>query len=709
MKITIIKTIHNAAIKYSLLLLIGLVSGWFATSSPCFAYDAYFDWSMPEGFRYFSVGIDDDSDGFADNFNYLTDPRFQPILDAIQHNYDYQVNVDGSQTGVIKYKWTYENFNRVTGLYEIKRFETDTGTASLYFGKEGTYNVTLEVTFAGNQTASITKRVIVQDWLIVAAGDSQMSGEGNPDVPSAMWDAYQDFLATISPMTIEELYERRNETATLQALWQTYLSLDASPWAGWTDALCDRSQNSGWVLAGQDIDSCDNKTSVTFVHLACSGAIVEHGLIGPFQGTAKLGFFDYEYCHTHTDCIPPQIEQARQLVGSREIDALMLSIGGNDVYVFPMIMNLMFWPHSESGPEGGPIDPTPILNKLCSETLPNNLTSPNIQILQGYCANYIGGFYQPPYPFLKPAVQFFADNIGLLPGYYQELDDYIGDTLNLHKDRIYITELPNMTKDENGNYCCSETGNACIQNPFVMIPEVSWAEMLWGDSAPTQTFNNIIHANTDRGWNIITGIYDDFANHGYCSSDTYLTRWYEVSLRENLGFAFYHPNEAGHDVYRNRIAAALRDHFYVNGDCNQGIKLIPQQPNIDNDGISDPDDNCPSTPNGPLLGTCVKAVSGVVVGMGATCNSNGDCATGETCDLAQGDINGNGCGDACECYADVNDSGKVDLSDLVIMKGEFAKPCPPSPCTADLNGDDKVDLSDLVVMKMQFLKTGCPC
>lgn len=129
----------------------------------------------------------------------------------------------------------------------------------------------------------------------------------------------------------------------------------------------------------------------------------------------------------------------------------------------------------------------------------------------------------------------------------------------------------------------------------------------------------------------------------------------------------------------------------------------------DDDEILNAFDNCPATPNGPLLGTCVKAVSGVVVGMGTACNTTGDCAAGETCDLAQGDINGNGCGNACECYADINDSGKVDLSDLVIMKGEFAKSCPPSPCAADNNGDGKVDLQDLVVMKIQFLRTGCPC
>jgi len=77
MKTTKTRTSPNAAGKCFLILLMGLVASWFATSSLCSAQEAQFDWSVPEGFRYFSVelGIDDDGDGYDDNFNYLTDPR----------------------------------------------------------------------------------------------------------------------------------------------------------------------------------------------------------------------------------------------------------------------------------------------------------------------------------------------------------------------------------------------------------------------------------------------------------------------------------------------------------------------------------------------------------------------------------------------------------------------------------------------------------
>jgi hypothetical protein len=154
--------------------------------------------------------------------------------------------------------------------------------------------------------------------------------------------------------------------------------------------------------------------------------------------------------------------------------------------------------------------------------------------------------------------------------------------------------------------------------------------------------------------------------------------------------------------------------MFEDGESEDYLLHIISCPLIDSDGdgVLDCNDNCVAYPNGPLFGTCVKSVSGVMVNLGGFCNDISECYTGGICDKAQGDSyppGGNGCGDACECYADIDNDGKVQLTDLVTMKSEFNKPCPPSPCTADLNGDGKVDLQDLVIMKIQFNWSGCPC
>ena len=90
--------------------------------------------------------------------------------------------------------------------------------------------------------------------------------------------------------------------------------------------------------------------------------------------------------------------------------------------------------------------------------------------------------------------------------------------------------------------------------------------------------------------------------------------------------------------------------------------------------------NCPSTPNGSTLGTCAKLAGGVIIGTGVTCLNYEDCEEDEYCQMEQGDVNNNGMGEACECYADVNCSTKVDLADLVVMKTQFLRTdCPACP------------------------------
>lgn len=164
------------------------------------------------------------------------------------------------------------------------------------------------------------------------------------------------------------------------------------------------------------------------------------------------------------------------------------------------------------------------------------------------------------------------------------------------------------------------------------------------------------------------------------------------------------PKDGGGDI----ILARVELHCTGTGPAAGTAGTIPGYVTLpidtDTDAVFDQEDNCANATNGPLAGTCVKAMNGVVMGTGVGCTSQIDCGTGETCQKAQGDINTNSIGDACECYANCNTDNKVDLADLVIMKQEFLK----TPDHADCNNDGKIDLSDVVIMKFQFLKTGCP-
>lgn len=89
----------------------------------------------------------------------------------------------------------------------------------------------------------------------------------------------------------------------------------------WQDRRCHRSALSGQVLAARLLEEADPRTSVTFIHLACSGATVWKGLLGEYEGQEPPS----------GPKLPPQINEAVRLAGGRPLDALVVSIGGNDV------------------------------------------------------------------------------------------------------------------------------------------------------------------------------------------------------------------------------------------------------------------------------------------------------------------------------------------------------------------------------------------
>jgi len=103
----------------------------------------------------------------------------------------------------------------------------------------------------------------------------------------------------------------------------------------------------------------------------------------------------------------------------------------------------------------------------------------------------------------------------------------------------------------------------------------------------------------------------------------------------------------------------------------------------DSDGVGDVCDNCPTTPNGPNLGSCINILTGIV---GTTCINDGECGTEETCSNDQEDRDNNGSGDACDigtfCRGLADYDRDVDAADVMMFlshfgRSQFNNPCPP--------------------------------
>ena len=76
---------------------------------------------------------------------------------------------------------------------------------------------------------------------------------------------------------------------------------------------CTRTGRSGQALAALALEKADEKTSVTFIHLACGGARATVGFLGPHNGQ------------------PPQILELEEILPpGQPVDFVSFTIGGNE-------------------------------------------------------------------------------------------------------------------------------------------------------------------------------------------------------------------------------------------------------------------------------------------------------------------------------------------------------------------------------------------
>jgi hypothetical protein len=182
-------------------------------------------------------------------------------------------------------------------------------------------NTTIELSVNGHPQGSLN--VSFSDRLVVALGDSFISGEGNPDVPSVI--------------------SNRASKLFSKASWgrDAKLGVDVLSAAKWWDEPCHRSLLSWPVLASVTEAARNPHQAVTLVHLGCSGAVAadiyRHG-----EADLPGGGDENE----------SQLSQLSQLMTppdeeweSRKIDSMLLSVGGNDIGFVGVLSTLMMPPN----------------------------------------------------------------------------------------------------------------------------------------------------------------------------------------------------------------------------------------------------------------------------------------------------------------------------------------------------------------------------
>lgn len=337
------------------------------------------------------------------------------------------------------------------------------------FAREGTYRVRLRAAVDGIRLVPATEGIVVRDWLIVAIGDSVASGEGVPETPS--------FFAP--------------------ALWQS--------------ARCHRSSRAGGARAARQIEADDGHSSVTFVHLACSGAGVQEGLLGSYDGAVPP---------RDEPPLEPQISALERIARKRQVDAVLISAGANDV--------------NFSG-----------IATFCARVPDDDcFTEPMPQRFGG------DGVRTP-----REAVR---DNLGALRRTYRRLGARLAR--GVRSAHVYISEYFDPTHDEHGATC---------DGFFGAIGKGEVEQALERILAPLNAA--VTRAAEANGWTLVDGIAPAFRTHGYCAGRRAWVSTLEDSLRSLGGIAgrhrgTLHPNAAGQETIGVFITAELERDLFPDED-----------------------------------------------------------------------------------------------------------------------------------------------
>jgi hypothetical protein len=431
-------------------------------------------------------------------------------------------------------------------------------------GTDETHTVTLSVRAGDGQSVASTQTIVLKDLLVVSIGDSVASGEGNPHVETGYWP-------------------KINAVPDPTAVWQ-----DTHPFGGTRLSSCHRSMYAGPALAAAQVEASSPHSSVTFVHLACSGASIEKGLLGPWEGQER-GSNEFGV----TPSVPNQIWDVARLVCppygtcenprlKRPIDALLVSIGANDIEL-PEILRSCMSPFS-------PIDPFKSIG--CKDAAKTRELLTKFRVNLERLADVISRGQQGSFSSL-PASQVY-------------ITEY-ADPTHKRRDEFCSGPIENFYAYRNPGAVTLPDGNPVGQDAlgvYLSPDENAWAfETIFDpasrySSLSVPTLNGTIRLTVDelndgkvaggrpiQTWHYVGGIADQFLTHGYCVGygDTPTSSWFRT-LTESVMMQFNwegsgHPNHHGHLVFKNALVDALNRTIDVGGaDATPPALVLP--PNL---------------------------------------------------------------------------------------------------------------------------------
>ncbi|MEQ1830953.1 MAG: hypothetical protein ABL921_33715, partial [Pirellula sp.] len=405
--------------------------------------------------------------------------------------------------------------NGVPQEYSVNLPESDDPTTT---PSVETFVVTIRGNAAGQQPLVVSQNINVDNILVAAIGDSYGSGEGTPELTKGNDEYGQWMVGSAAEMS------RQNRIA-------------------------HRSSFAASAQMAKMLELSDPHTSVTFVFLAASGSEIE-GSIFPDpdvvdKDTNTRGIYqgiEDEYRRSGIDAMDenpnnqsiwlrPQMEQLAEIVGSRKIDTMTISLGGNDIGFANVIAGVLFLDPNDPD-QNGPryLDARDALGKAVLEGQTTNTEEGN---WNEFVKLLFPTVYQLPIIGNEIRKGFDRSTAGLnnLQSEYQRLDGLIDNLAGGIPRQVLITQYPDpFSQWVNGTlklgdkilddlFPLSGWIGTKLEGLFQSPLEVSADEMLWVREKVIQPLNQqIAIAAQSRNWTVIDGVTKAWEGHGFTAS-----------------------------------------------------------------------------------------------------------------------------------------------------------------------------------------------
>lgn len=303
------------------------------------------------------------------------------------------------------------------------------------------------VTLAGRET------IAVDDILVVAIGDSYASGEGNPEVrrigsTAATWADGGDAFAT-------QAHERAHRSTVS---WPARVALA--------------------------LERASERSSVTFVSLAGSGARIDRGILSPQD--------------EHT---PAQLDEVTRLVGGRQIDLLLVQAGGNSVGFSHVVRAL--------------VDADPQFDPVCYHLMVEQAFA---SVADGDWSRDVGVHFSLPFRWSCRPTRGQGPQLPGLAGLPAAFSRLAAAIESLSVARTVLVSYPDPTgAGPDGSRCREIVGDTTDPVRFHEVSEAEGSAAVDRVLAPLNA--HLAQASLLHGWDFVGGISEAFAaGHGYCAA-----------------------------------------------------------------------------------------------------------------------------------------------------------------------------------------------